>query len=105
MWPFSTDERLRRRVKALETALGDAEAGATTLAAVVKNRFLALEGRVEALDAQLNKVRGKVYGDASAAKTVPNNSLDTMTKSELRQHLGITPGLPFRPSKPNKSEH
>lgn len=101
MWPFNTDERLRKRVKALETRLSEAEDANTTLATTVRNNATSAQRQLDALESWLRKVSGVVHGQKgaadSAAKTVPAKDIDKMSKAELRQHLGITPGRVWTP--------
>lgn len=101
MWPFNTDERLRKRLKALETRLSDAEDAATTLATTVRNNAVSHQKQLDTLESWLRKVSGTVNGqkgaNGSAERSVPKRTIDTMTKAELRQHLGIAPGKVWRP--------
>ncbi len=102
MWPFSTDERRRLRLKRLESRLSDLEDTLVTIAASLKTRDLALSQQLAALTDRLHRLTGKVYGENAAAqraeKTVPPNSLDNKTKNQLRMELGIRPGIPWKPT-------
>lgn len=109
MWPFTTDERLRKRLKALETRLSDAEDAATTLATTVRNNHVSHQKQLDTLESWLRKVSGTVNGQkgaqASAEKTVPARDIDKMSKSELRQHLGISPGRVWVPKSTEEPTH
>lgn len=84
-------QALKRDMNALADTLGD-------LQATMKKRDLRVEARQDATDEALHKLRGVVYGrksaEGSAEKSVPINPIDKMSKAELRQHLGLTPGRP-----------
>lgn len=107
MWPFKTVKQLTNtewaRLEALERRLDAAAGTLTTLQAHVKSWEEATSTRLDELAAALNKVRGKVYGELAAVqrgeRTVPTKTVDTMTREELRRHVGIVPGKPF-PHKP-----
>jgi len=109
MWPFNPDERLRKRLKALETRLSDAEDSATTLATTVRNNAVSQQKQLDTLESWLRKVSGTVNGQKgaqiSAEKTVPTRDIDKMSKAELRQHLGISPGRVWNPKSLEDSTH
>jgi len=96
MWPFDIDDRLRRRVKALETRLGELEETASTLATSTKNTRSELQAQLDTVEAWLRKVSGVVHGrrgaEISAEKNVPARALDKLDKNELRARVGLMPG-------------
>lgn len=98
MWPFSTDESLRRRLKALETRFSELEEIATTLPGTIKTTRTDLQAQLDTIEAWLRKVSGVVHGrkgaEVSAEKTVPTKPVDKMNKNELRAFVGLRPGRP-----------
>jgi len=96
MWPFTSDDRLRKRLKALETRCDDLEHALSRVAAAANAHAVAIRTELDATNEALHKLRGVVYGrkgaEVSAAKTVPTNGVDKMDKNALRALVGLRPG-------------
>jgi len=108
MWPFMTNDRLRTRLKALETRCDELEHALARVAGAAKQWSLEFQKQLDTQEDWLRKVSGKVHGrigaEISAEKSVPPKDLDKMDKNALRALVGLRPGKAAPKVEPHQSD-